>query len=389
MMLRLALSALLFGGLSGPLMAADLGKAGVQDLEERVADLEATVARKGNRKVTVTVYGQINKAILFASDELGPRQHGVIDNSASPTFFGLEGKGKIAKDWMAGYRLELGVDSTRPIPLLDNDVQVRHSYLWLEGPMGKFSLGHTSMASDNITRITVANTAVASPMLSLAPLSTVYFLGFDLPFNDLRRNLIRWDSPLFGGFQIAASYANGDTAFSSLINSGFNPDHAWDVALRWSTEIKEGGGWRIAAGIGYRDENFVVNASPISFLPFTRDRVYSGSASVMNIASGLFLSGAAARVQGETLLGGTDFDAFQLQGGWEKKLTSLGKTTIYAEWGQIRVDGASTHPFFFGGGVVQSIDAVAMDLYLAVKRIDTDNGAPEVTSGMAGMRIRF
>ncbi len=32
------------------------------DLEERVAELEATTARKGNRVVSVQIYGQINKA---------------------------------------------------------------------------------------------------------------------------------------------------------------------------------------------------------------------------------------------------------------------------------------------------------------------------------------
>ena len=43
--------------------AADLGGNCCTDLEERVAELEATTARKGNRKVSLTVYGQVNEAV--------------------------------------------------------------------------------------------------------------------------------------------------------------------------------------------------------------------------------------------------------------------------------------------------------------------------------------
>ena len=48
--------------------AADLGGDCCADLEERVAELEATTARKGNRKVSLTVSGWVNEAI-FAWDD--------------------------------------------------------------------------------------------------------------------------------------------------------------------------------------------------------------------------------------------------------------------------------------------------------------------------------
>ena len=43
-----------------PAKAADLGGDCCSDLEERVAELEATTVRKGNKKVSVTLYGQVN-----------------------------------------------------------------------------------------------------------------------------------------------------------------------------------------------------------------------------------------------------------------------------------------------------------------------------------------
>src|SRR5688500_11365855 len=44
--------------------AADLGGDCCADLEERVAELEATTARKGNRKVSLTVSGQVTTAVM-------------------------------------------------------------------------------------------------------------------------------------------------------------------------------------------------------------------------------------------------------------------------------------------------------------------------------------
>jgi hypothetical protein len=48
--------------------AADLGGDCCADLEERVAELEATTARKGNRKVSLTVSGWVNEQVLYWND---------------------------------------------------------------------------------------------------------------------------------------------------------------------------------------------------------------------------------------------------------------------------------------------------------------------------------
>ena len=51
-----------------PVEAADLGGDCCADLEERVAELEATTVRKGNKKVKVELYGRINRVISFWND---------------------------------------------------------------------------------------------------------------------------------------------------------------------------------------------------------------------------------------------------------------------------------------------------------------------------------
>ena len=51
-----------------PAAAADLGGDCCADLEERVAELEATTARKGNRKVSLTVSGWVNENVQWWDD---------------------------------------------------------------------------------------------------------------------------------------------------------------------------------------------------------------------------------------------------------------------------------------------------------------------------------
>ena len=54
----IAAAGLLLGGVAMPsAKAADLGGNCCADLEERVAELEATTARKGNRKMSLTITG--------------------------------------------------------------------------------------------------------------------------------------------------------------------------------------------------------------------------------------------------------------------------------------------------------------------------------------------
>src|SRR5665648_1249547 len=74
--------------------AADLGGGCCADLEERVAELEATTARKGNRVVSLQVYGQVNKALLIWDDGFDSDAY-VVDNDTSSTRVGLIGQARI------------------------------------------------------------------------------------------------------------------------------------------------------------------------------------------------------------------------------------------------------------------------------------------------------
>ena len=66
----LVAAGLLVGGLSaGSASAADLGGNCCADLEERIAELEATTARKGNRKVSLTISGWVAEQVMWWDDD--------------------------------------------------------------------------------------------------------------------------------------------------------------------------------------------------------------------------------------------------------------------------------------------------------------------------------
>jgi hypothetical protein len=93
-----------------PASSADLGEDCCADLEERVAELEATTARKGNRKVSLTVSGWVNEAVFWWDDGTEKNVY-VGTNAIEQSRFRFNGEAKIDKDWSAGYILEIGIQA--------------------------------------------------------------------------------------------------------------------------------------------------------------------------------------------------------------------------------------------------------------------------------------
>ena len=153
----------------------------------------------------------------------------------------------------------------------------------------------------------------------------------------------------------------------------------YDVALRYAGEF---GGIRVAAGIGYREDNGLLGL-------FADTKTIAGSGSVMHVKSGLFLSGTYAK---QDLDGIGDLKAYAVRGGIEYKATSIGNTTIYAEWGELELPtGIDGKPTVMGAGIVQGIDAAAMDLYGSWKQYDDKDivGLGTQNVFMLGARIKF
>lgn len=378
-----------------PTYAADLGGNCCADLEERIAELEATTAKKGNRKVSVTVYGVVDEAVMHLSGDGLDGRWAVGPNSNVESFIGVAGEAVIMPHVKAGYVLEIGVGSGNNDSLLgvvgspfDNSstgTYTKRSFGYVSSDtLGKVSVGLNDQATHEISQISVANTVVAARMWSFRPIVGPQ-VGEALDvFDGSRTNLVRYDSPIWNGAQLSASWAAGGA-------EGFTTGDVWDVALRWAGEY---GGFQAAAGIGYREGIAIPSIGNIGSVSLggtdlIDPNVLSGSASIKHVASGFFVNGMAGRLDLGGVVGNAlgDITAWSVQAGNEQKWFAVGKTTLFAEYADSDLGHADFGLNYWGLGAVQHLDAAAMDLYASYRRYDLDS--TNVDFFMAGAKVAF
>ena len=112
----LVAAGLLMGGLgASSASAADLGGNCCADLEERIAELEATTARKGNRKVSLTISGWVGEQILWFDDGAARGTYVGGLGTTLATHVSFTGQATIMPGWYAGYVLTLEADEHDPL----------------------------------------------------------------------------------------------------------------------------------------------------------------------------------------------------------------------------------------------------------------------------------
>jgi hypothetical protein len=391
--------------------AADLGGNCCADLEERVAELEATTARKGNRKVSLTVSGFVNESVMYWDDGAEKNAY-VVSNNNAATRMRFNGGAKITDDVSAGYLMEISwryANSSNRNQNADfaggngNTIDIRHSTWFLDSKsLGRVWVGKTSGATDGITEISVAaqSTSVAvqetwngnfrlrsNGVMSNAaaqPGNGVPAAVSSLTWNTLyngtvgffgeggRNNVVKYVTPTFGGFVASASWGEDDRI---------------NAALRYAGVL---GGFKIAAGIGYG----VMTDLPALDAPNCANLASTGagktglnattsatnctelgmSGGIMHIASGLFVDAAYGQFKDKNraelyALGGytkavTDVDkSWYVRGGIEQKFFAIGKSTIFAEASK-NSSGASLTMVPVAGSGAGAIRDVTGDLTL-------------------------
>ena len=411
---------------TGAASAADLGGGCCADLEERVAELEATTARKGNRVVSLQITGAVNEAILAWDDGVDSDAY-VVTNTGYQTRLNFLGTGQINPDLKAGFVVTLGifgspsftVDQTtdegvgttagaRP-----DEIFIRESKVYIESErLGRLSLGQQHTASDEITAINVARSVYVDSSAHQVfigsfrlrsgdgPLTAFRFanlMGSDAtnPAGDAARfDVVRYDSPSIAGFKISASWGE---------------DNMWDAALRYAGLL--GGRFKTAAGIAYgarTDGDFVPGTSingtagsNINGCLFANNEVdchqLGMSGSIMDMGTGLFVHAAYGINTDENKPDGVDNENtfLYLQAGIEKKFMAYGATTLFAAYGQydtgfsrVSLGGGAVGSFengnveMWGLGVVQNFEAASLDLYLKYNHYTSS--ADELTTNIPG-----
>jgi len=416
------------------------------DLEERVAELEATTARKGNRKVSLTVYGQVNEMVLFWDDGDMSDVYQVT-NDVSRTRFGFRGSAKIDSDLSAGYRIEIGIRTANSADVSQfNDVtgaintfnpgddfggglDLRHAHWYIQSQtLGRLDVGQTDTPSSSTFTLTLANiphieadpTNMGAGMRlrdEFGVLRGVFFQNLMHPTQGSlsRRNEVMYTSPEFAGFQFSAAWGEADF---------------WAVSLAYAGEFS---GFRLAAKVAYADisdsATFPLGAAGtggstrgchVEGAPFSDDshaevdcHHWVVGASLMHVPTGLFVSGGYVNftdnIRRQVLpLADDNDEAWYVHGGIEQKWFALGRTTIYGEYGEqengnlgllggglLQAHGGKTLSYW-GLGLVQSVDAAAMDFYLFYRQLSPEVQFDAGTTSLedlsmvgAGAIIRF
>ncbi|MFZ1106616.1 MAG: hypothetical protein WAN86_27765 [Hyphomicrobiaceae bacterium] len=451
------------------------------DLEERIAELEATTVRKGNRRVSLALSGWVARSVLYWND--GDRDDLYsVDNGLSSSRFRLSGSAKFHSVYTAGFMFELDMRigaRSNQVTQIDDDgfsgaggilggaalgdgiggagdsvLGIRQANWWLEhAHLGRLTVGRMTTPTHGISTIDLSNAGVVITSdpgqyqgaflmrNGLGSLGSSWSLQCGGPagagpyssdcfeHSTSRRDAVRYDTPEIWGFKLGAS---------------FGEDDFYDAAVRYAGEIHS---FRVAAGVGYRvfrdrepDLPFPSAAAAIDRFADTDRRQWLASASIMHVPTGLFISGAYVNydfrgINGNERFGGVagvgpsrpDIPLWWVDAGIQKNWTGWGNTTFYGEWGRfddgtVGLLAATAYPglgpgeagvfladsvvvgsdvTWWGAGVVQTIDAAAMDLYIAYRHYEADatiSGGPDnqIPGGLngiwfiqAGARIQF
>ncbi len=389
-----------------PSSAADLGGNCCADLEERIAELEATTARKGNRKVSLTISGYIAEQIAWWDDgvESNVYNEGIGGTTASHVNF--SGEAKIDSDWSAGYLLRMRGISTNPFSVDQNNdaaagsqVNAFYSYWWLKNTkLGKVSVGLLSPASDNAAiavdqsgSLLQANWAmfdgsnfkIADGAGGYTPLrwkDVVWCgtasLGTAGDCTEISWNAVRYDTPAFGGFSASAS---------------FGQDDLWDVIVRYNGEVS---GFKLAAAVSFARDTTEQALNPVAAPVVDRESDYvQAAAYAQHLQTGLFgyvafghewnSFASATSSPGPAVVGPREYTDhnWYYKAGIRQKFVPLGNTVLYGEYGTAAnmlspramsigiVDADFTQ---WGLGAVQEIDAAAMSLWIKYRNYDVD-----------------
>lgn len=428
--LPIIVAAALAGGMIGlqpSARAADLGGDCCGDLEARIAELEETTARKGNRKVSLTVSGWVNEAIFLWDDGVEHDAY-VGTNYVEQSRFRFVGEAKINKDVSAGYTLEIGVQG-HPSNRWDQDnissqspaeanreyaLNLRKSSWFLKSKTyGKFTVGYDAMATyhllddadptltRNVNDVEGAGVFLAAFKLrsdgnyigKLRWTDALRGIANTTPGDGLRRDIIRYDTPEWHGFSGAAAF--GETYIGDLMAQYKGEIGDYMLLVR--------GGWGWSNDPGSTMEgtlgSFVVGgtscisgSSTTTSTPDFHCRWGGVGSTIMHNPTGLFLYGGWGQITATTahvFPVGTVYEPtsnmFFLQPGIERKWFDLGKTNIFAEYRRDDSGSAvgrtlSSNVDTWQGGIVQKIDNADMLLYLVYQNSSGDVTGNAVTA---------
>jgi len=395
---RIAIAAALGMTLGGfamsatPAKAADLGGDCCADLEERVAELEATTVRKGNKKVSVTLSGWVVKLGSWWDDGHETNFYVGDKDTTLSSHFQMSGSAVIAPGWSGGYTIAVETAGTScSVGFVENqfndnaclfgDINTLLSYMWLKSDRwGTINWGQLSQATDNVALLpdlsgtVIESNAVvfdgagmfvrakgarnSNDMANEFTWGAVLTCntnggGLGADCNGYPQNAFRYDTPTWYGFSVSSSYGEDDM---------------WDVAVKYAADWNS---IKVSAAAGYTqltDEGCsapgvfhggrtcsnvaVVGGGGAPFQNFRQDgQLFQVGASILHVPSGLFAYGLyqndqedGTQIRDVSFHKGVGFvgkdsaanesTTWFVKAGIKRAWLPMGASVFWGEWGQ-------------------------------------------------------
>ncbi|MBU1231249.1 MAG: porin [Proteobacteria bacterium] len=367
-------------------MAALAGK--TEDNTEKITKVESLkldkVVTSSSSKVNVDLYGQVNRAFLWADDGNSSRGY-FVDNNNSSTRWGLKARGKVNDDvslggWLEG---EMITNNSRSINQLERNPDAtdwyksRHLEFDIASKrFGTLWLGKGFTASDGTSQNDLSGTTVAGYSDIVAVGGGYYFydnktglstVTVNSVFNDMdglsRRDRIRYDSPDVAGFSLSTS------AMSD----------AYDAAINYNREFP-----------GFKVKSALAWAKPGDFISSV-DNQYNGSLAILLNCG--FNVAVSAGVRDQVADTRDDATFWYTKLGYSMDLFDAGKTSFAADYGEyydIAMDDDTSTTFSLAA--VQAVKELGTEFYLSYRlyKLERDTtDFEDINLVLTGARIKF
>ncbi len=333
--------------------------------------------------VDVTLYGQINRAGLWADNGDASKFY-FVDNQSSNTRMGIDATAKINDDFSIGGKIEYQIvsNASNKVNQFDEDTSadfsVRHTDVWFDSTTyGKLYIGRGDTASNGTSEVDLSGTTVVT-YSSIGDMAggqlwydnntnEVTELNIGSVFSNMdglnRRDRFRYDTPSWAGLTFSAG----------AVETG-----AYDFAARYSRKYDS---IKVAAAFGY--------ATPGDLADF--DNQYNGSFSILfDNGFNLTVAGGNQDLKEDNR---NDPTFWYAKLGYKAALISPGTTALSIDYAMnydllMDNDEAQTMSLAF----VQSVKDWGTDFYIAYRlhSLDRDNtDFDNINTVMGGARVKF
>lgn len=343
---------------------------------------ERELVARGQERVKLIISGQVNRAMNVANDGNGTKAY-FVDNDASNSRVRFVGTAEATDDLTLGTRIEVAVapDESGRVSQDDESPGDFFDQRWAEISLrskrfGMVSLGKGDTASNNSSEVDLSRTDVVQ-------YASIADIAGGLQFRDSDDNLtgirisdafqdedglgrqsrLRYDTPTWRGFYLAASVVS---------------DQRRDASLWWSGQ---GYGLKAAGAFAVSDPN-----------EDNTDLRYDGSFSALHGKTGLNLTLSGGHLQRDD---GGDATNFYAKAGWIARFFSLGETAFGIDYTRsTNLPGNSYDGNSVGAAAVQQFDEYGAEVYTQIRNysLSNDNEPPstqDILVGTLGARVKF